>query len=589
MRFYKYLAGFGLALALVACGGGGGSAGTSVATTPTPGGVVVTTATDFIFSLDKSVIFNSGSDFATLTVTALDSSRSTVANVPVAIAVDGTAVLSNVSGVNTDSTGNVTAKIGIGGDKSDRIISASITIGGVTKIASVTVTGSKLTVTPVPATPAPGQQVILNISAVDHSGTPIPNVQVTLSGTAGASGVVTTDSTGGAFKTFTAPSSDNSYTVIVSGLNVSSTELISVITPGTGTIPVVPVGINVSAVSLTPQPTSIGTVGSAISRSKLSAKFLTTGNLGIQYMRVRFELVAPLLGNGELISTGGTTVYTGADGVAEADYVAGTRSSPTNGVLLRACYSKVDFTSAIDCPNEVTANLTVAGSPLSISIGDDNTLAKGLGGIAYVKQFLIQVNDSAGVAVKDALVSASVDITHYGKSANWGNLYTPTLPNIKDVYSDFPLYVASLTAVPANPQKWVGTLQTMSTPPAVGQEIWCMNEDWNRNGSVDGPASNPLTNEDINGNGGLEPRKAEIVVSYVSGNKSDQNGQLLIQISYPQNMGRWLAYTLRATTSVAGSEGDASRSFVTDVLEADVKNGSFLTPPFGSGACDRPN
>jgi hypothetical protein len=584
MRISKFLAGFGMTLALVGCGGGGGSAGTSATTTPTPGGVVVTTATDFIFSLDKSAIFNSGSDVATLTVTALDSSRSTVANVPVAIAVDGTAVLSNVSGVNTDSTGNVTAKIGIGGDKSDRTISASITIGTVTKIASVTVTGSKLTVTPVPATPAPGQQVTLNISAVDHSGTPIPNVQVTLNGTAGASGVVTTDSTGGAVKTFTAPSSDNSYTVIVSGLNVSATGSISVTTPGTGTIPVVPVGTGVSAASLTPQPTSIGTntVGVATSRSKLSAKFLTTGNLGIQYMRVRFELVAPLLGNGELITTGGTTVYTGADGVAEAYYVAGTRSSPTNGVLLRACYSKVDFTSATDCPNEVTANLTVAGSPLSISIGDDNTLAKGLGGIAYVKQFLIQVNDSAGVAVKDALVSASVDITHYGKSANWGNSYTPTLPNIKDAYSDFP-------PLAANPQKWVGTLQTMSSPPAVGQEIWCMNEDWNRNGFVDGTASDPLTNEDINGNGVLEPRKAEIVVSYVSGNKSDQNGQLLIQISYPQNMGRWLAYTIRATTSVAGSEGDASRSFVTDVLEADVKNGSFLTPPFGSGACDRPN
>jgi hypothetical protein len=110
-----------------------------------------------------------------------------------------------------------------------------------------------------------------------------------------------------------------------------------------------------------------------------------------------------------------------------------------------------------------------------------------------------------------------------------------------------------------------------------------LNEDWNRNGFLDTGSG-----EDINSDGSIQPKKAEVIVSYVNGNKTDANGQLLVQVSYGQNMGGWLAYTLRATTGVAGSEGDAAKSYVTDVLQGDVANGSFRTPPFGSNSCRVP-
>ncbi len=606
MNLSNYLATCFLSMALVACGGGGGDPGTPSGTAPNPSNTVTPPiAADFIFELDKTTILNTGSDKALLTVTTLDSNRNTLPKVPVVVAVDGNGILTGVSGASTDTLGKFSANIMMGGDKSDRTINASITVNGVTKVASVVVTGSQLSVTPIPAAPTPGQTVTLNLSAADSLGAPIQNVDLTLAGTAGASGTVKTDASGIQVATFSAPTTAGSYTVVVSGLGVLKTT--SILVGAVGSIAeAIPI-TEITSKSLSPQPTSISTniSGSTTNRSKLSAKFLATGNAGIQYMRVRFEIVPPALGADESISTENATVYTDTSGTAEADYISGTRSSPTNGVLVRACYKSTDFlpptvdpiTSKLvyECPNFVSANLTVRGVPLSISITDDNKLSRGLGGIAYLKQFLIQVNDASGVAVKDAIVSASVDITHYGKGKLWASPYsgatksvmingvltpvfTPVpIPTIRDIHDEID---PALDPTPL-PTNYVRSLSASATAPLDGEKIWCINEDWNRNGFLD-----TGTGEDRNKDGVIQPRKAEVVVSYVSGNKTDANGQMLVQISYGQNMGGWLAYTLRATTSVAGSEGDASKSYVTNVIDADVSNGSFLTPPYGSGACN---
>jgi Bacterial Ig-like domain (group 1) len=595
MRFSKHILGFLATIALVACGGGGGSSGASPNTAVTPGAgsaalapasaasVPVTAGSvvaDFIFELDKTSVLNTGADKAILTVLVLDKNRNVVSGIPVTVAVDSGGVFA-ATGSTTDASGKLAGSITIGGDKANRTINATITVNGIVKVASVVVTGSQIVVTPVPATPSPGQQVTLNISTSDSAGAPIQNTAVTLGGSAGASGALTTDVAGIKTATFTAPSTAGTYTVLVTGLGVSTTKNIQVVVAGGAGIPAA-IG-PISSASLSPQPTSISAnaVGATTSRSKLSAKFLTTGNSGLENMRVRFEIVPPALGAGEVISTGDAVVYSDVGGVAEADYIAGTRSSPTNGVSVRACYKATDFSSATDCPSQVTATLTVAGTPLSISISDDNKMSKGLGGIAYVKQFLIQVNDAAGVAVKDSIITASVDITHYGKGL-WNRTYPlrSVAPSIAN-----PSLAAALDGATGLAFKAIPSSTTAPgflagyTPATTYFNVWCINEDKNRNGSLD-------SLEDTNGDGVLQPRKAEIIVSYVSGNKTDVNGQMLIQISHGQNVGGWLAYTLRATTGVAGSEGDASKSYITNVLEEDVINGSFLTPPFGSNACN---
>jgi hypothetical protein len=609
MNFRKYALCLTILSLMTACGGGGGSGSGNKDST----GVVVpdsttATASDFIFELDKTSILNSGADKALLTVTAVDKNRNVVAGIPVTVSPNAGGVFAATSAaIKTDTSGKFSGTISIGGDKRDRTIDATITLNGIVKVASVVVSGSRISVTPVPATPGPGEVVTLNIATTDSAGNPIQNAELSLTGSAGAVGIINTNASGIRVASFTAPSTAGDYEVVVSGLGISTTKVVQVIAPGAGTVPAATGPV--SSASLSPSPTSIPTnsAGTTTNRSKLSVKFQTTGNAGIQNIRVRFVIVPPVLGSGEAISVGDGTVYSDASGLAEADYISGSRSSPTNGVNVRACFKFTDFVASDFgsdglCPSlgSVSASLTVAGAPLSISISDDNKLEKGLGSIAYLKKFLIQVNDSAGVAVKDAVVTASVDITHYGKGT-YGGIYPlgTTPPSIVDTslavvqVSPDPIVAGVVTPqvrviseVPVAPETRLassitpGQLNTGVTTPRFN--VWCANEDKDRNGSLN-------TGEDINGDGVLQPRKAEIIVSYVNGNKTDQNGQMLVQVTYGQNMGSWLAYTLRTTTGVTGSEGDASKSYITDVLKDDVVNGSFLTPPFGSNACNTRN
>jgi hypothetical protein len=238
----------------------------------------------------------------------------------------------------------------------------------------------------------------------------------------------------------------------------------------------------------------------------------------------------PGLGSGEAISTGTTTVYSDQNGEAIADYIAGTRSSPTNGVTIRACYGLTDADLAGGaCPNSVTQTLTVASQPLSITLGDNNLLERGNNSLTYIKKFDVAVADSAGNAVSGAVISASVDLTNYEKG------------------------------------------------PFAGPRISCVNEDTNRNGFLD-------AGEDSNGNGRLDPLKADVILSFLSGNTTGANGRMTIQVEYPQNVATWLLYNLRVTTSVGGSEGTVQRTYRTSFIDGDEDNGSFLTPPYGASA-----
>jgi hypothetical protein len=232
-------------------------------------------------------------------------------------------------------------------------------------------------------------------------------------------------------------------------------------------------------------------------------------------------------------------VYSDAAGVAIADYIPGTRSSPTNGVVIRACYGNTDADVELGaCTNFKDATLTVASQPLSITMGDNNLLTKGANGLTYIKLFDIAVADSAGNAVANAQISASVDLKRYGK----------------------------------------GTF-------SVRQPL-CLNEDINRNGFVD-VDDKDLVDDD--GNDVLTPRKADVILSFVGANTTGSNGRATVQVEYPQNVASWLEYGVKVTTLVAGSEGTVEKIYRTEFVSGDEINGSFLTPPYGVSACNVPN
>lgn len=519
------------------CGGGGGSAGSS---SGSDGSKAVA---NFDYVLDKNAITNSGSDEVTVSATALDSGNNPVPGVAFKVTLDS-GIYTPVTTV-TDDTGKVSGKITVGSNKSNRSIKVEMAMGGKIKSAILPVTGSKITLTTVPAAPVPGATVTLTVKVTDVNGGPIANTSVALGGSLGFRNAVTTDITGNATATIAAaPSTAGVYTVQADGSGVTAQRDVQVIST-TGGVPDAVGTISAASLAITPNTIPPNAAGSTTNRATLRALFQDPTNKAIKNVRVRFEILPPDLGAGEQISTGSAVIYTDQNGTASADYIAGTRASPTNGVQIRACYGATDADLAGGaCPNFRIATMTVANEPLSITLGDNNKLATGNGGLTYIKNFDVAVADAAGNAIANAQISASVDLRIYRKATG------------------IALVNDALT--------YTGTLYL------------CPNEDTNRNGLLD-------AGEDVNGNGTLEPRKADVIISYVGGRTTGANGRTTIQVEYPQNVAYWIEYAVKVTTSVAGSEGVVEKAYLTQALKEDVEDGSFLRPPYGSGTCNSPN
>lgn len=539
-----------MAIIVTACGGGGspglppaapasgGDTGTSPAPTPTP----TPTAADMIVTVDKSALTNTGSDQTALSVVAVDASRNVVASVPVAVTVDSNAVFTPAAGSTTAPDGTFGGKIGIGADKSNRLIHYSVKSGTLTKTGAISVAGSAIQLNAVPQKPQPGASVTLTVAVKDASNAGVAGATVTASGIPGQVFAATqTSSSGVAIYTFPAPSTVGLYTIAVESLGVTSTYPLQVSSGAQVPNAVGPV----SGASGLANPVVVASnaSGSTANRSEIRALFFAANNTPIPNMRVRFSVASTAL-PGESLSTGSDLVYSDATGAATTSYVASTSSSPTNGVVIKACYDVADF-AAGTCPNEVQTSLTVTASPVSLTIGSGNEITKSPSKISYIKQFEIQVVDSAGQAKDGVPLSAVVDIDGYWKGAT-----PPAPPSL--LTNDFPGYK------------------------------WCYNEDQNRNGVLD-------TGEDTNQDSQLTPRKADAAISFVNGNLTQNGGLAQVQLTYPQNVATWMRVKIRVTAGVSGSEGAATYTYILRAAQEDVANGSFNIPPYGSDTGTGPN
>ncbi len=509
------------AVLLSACGGGGGSAG------DTGSG---TTATVSIIEVqsDKNTITNSGVDSSLLTITALDEKRNPVSGAAVAVSLSSGIYTSTAA--TTDASGVAKGSISAGENKSNRTITATVKIGSQTRTVNVAVTGSKISVSANPAVPVPNGPVTVSAKVVDVNGNGISGTAVKFSGTLGFTQQLVTDTNGNVTGVLAAaPSTSGSYTINAEAAGVSSLNTVQVSLPGNSGIPDA-VGV-ISSDSLAIVPNTIGpnSSGRTTSRAGLRAVFQDASNKAIVNVRARFEIVAPGLGAGEFISTGDATLYSNVNGEVLSEYVAGSRTSPTNGVSIRVCYGFTDASIAGGaCPNSIVSTMTVANQPLSITLGEDNIISKGNGTLTYIKRYDIAVNDAAGNPVSNAPLSASVDITGYDKGF------------------------------------------------FAGPRITCANEDINRNGFLD-------AGEDVNNSRSIEPRKADVIIYFEPGTAvTGINGRSIVLVEWPQNVATWLPFNITVSTSVAGSEGRFTKSFRTTAAEDDITNGSFLRAPYGS-------
>ena len=553
--------------------------------------VISPVAADLTLTLSASTINNSGSGVIVATATAVGSGGVALLGIPVSFSVDSHAVVIP-GGVKTDASGVVTANVNIGADHTNRVITITASSGTITKSLPLTVTGAKLSASLSPVVNAGSTGNAIAYKLLDSSGLAMAGqaISITASGLPSVAGV--TDINGAFAYSYSAPAAPGSLTLLATAAGDALSSTVAVVV--TGTVPVAST-VPLSA-SLTPSPSviSVNTVGSVTNQVQLRALFVGPGNAPIQNIRVRFDLAGNASSSDGVASYVGSYAYSDASGVARGTFTPGQISSPTDGITVRACWDLVDFATGA-CPNAATATLTVVSEALSVSIRTDNTVGSGTAGLTYIKQYVVMVVDSAGRAKSGALITPSVDLPSYYKGVyNFDPVANRWVQNIA---------LASTEAYQFNTATGAWGLLAPTAQPS------CPNEDVNRNGireagAFDATVAAPTLaarGEDMNWNGSLDPRKADVAVSVVGSATTDASGLAIVQIEYGKNLASWVDFVVTVSaTGISGTEARAQYSgllygvgnlpyLAKDITDKTVPP-AFVVSPYGrASVCTNPN
>ena len=504
--------------------------------------LLATRIADLSITLSAASLSNDGSSTVTATVTAVDANRNALGSIPVTVSVNNSAV-ATVSGPTTDAKGVVIAQVGIGADRSNRSVTVTAASGSLSQTATFQVVGANLTATPLPAVIAPGATGQVDFRLVDVNSNPMSGQAIVVNGVNAVEVSGTTDINGNYSYVYTAPAAGGNLDIRATAGGVTMTQAV-LVQSGTGAIPPAAIAVQSASLAASPSVVPVNT-GSTSNRSELRALFLGTGNTPVQNVRVRFDLAGDANSIGGTLTSGTNVVYSDVNGVATTAYVPGTRFSPTDGLTVRACWAATDFPAGT-CPNAATATLTVISEALSVSISTNALIEIGPTGLDYIKKYLIQVNDSSGNAKAGVQISPSIDLQRYFKG-EW--------------------------VVPVGGDKWEKV-----------QRASCDNEDLNRNGVLEVYSNGAI--EDANSTAKLEPRKADVNISFVGSSSTNSDGQVVLKITYGQSLASWLEFNiLVAASGVAGTEGRTSYQGVLPVLAAAVSDPdvepAFRLAPYG--------
>jgi hypothetical protein len=507
-------------------------------------------ASDLSLSLSAPSLNNGGSNTITATATAVDANRNALAGIPVTVSVDNSAVAA-VSASTTNAAGQVTAAVGIGADRSNRLVTVTATSGAITRSASFVVVGAalKASFSPRVNSGSTGNQVEYTLTDTNDLPMVGQTISVTSPGMPAATG--STDLNGKFVYAYTAPSANFTLSASSAGATRDST-----IEVGTGAIDPAPALPQSASVTPTPSVVTVNAPGSSTNQVELRALFYGANNQPIPRVRVRFDLDGNANNTDGTISwLGGTYAYSDSSGVARATFTPGQRSSPTNGISVRICYDTVDFDTAT-CPadKQARATLTVTQEALAVNIRTNELIKEGAAKLTYIKEYVVMVVDSAGQAKPDILITPSVDL--------------PAL--YKGYFSWSPAdnrWVQTMTLSNSENYQWDGTNRRW-TRGAVTTEPQCPNEDANRNGvreagstsTSPAPAIDDFAGrqEDLNWNGDLDPRKSDVAIKMVGSAKTDANGLAVVQIEYGKSLAGWVDFIITVTASgVSGTEARA--------------------------------
>lgn len=532
----------GVALVLVtACGGGGGDAGTSPfggggaaagcsAASQASGASGCATAAALSLQLSAPTINNDGSERITATATATTATGQAIEGIPVAFVVDNNAVFTT-SGTTTSASGTVTASVSPGADPSNRIVTVQARSGSLTAKSSFAVKGAKLAATASQAIVSPGDRGTVEFRLTNSNDVALPNQAVSVATSDGKTVTGATGVNGDYLFSFTAPTTLGAFDITASAGGVSKTQTV-VVQTSASSIPAAVGPVLSASVAANPSVVPTNTVGSTVNRTEIRALFVGPGNAPVRNVRVRFDLKGDPSSVGGTFSTGNAVIYSDANGIATTAYIPADRASPTNGVTIRACYSTVDFSTG--CPSEAIATVTVVADPLAVTIGTNSDITIGSNNLTFQRRFVVLVVDASGRAKGNVDIVPSIDLPIYFKGQ-----YTRAAAWTKDY----------------------GTFQAPPPPPPptpspssfmTNEGYLCPNEDVNRNGINE-------AGEDQNRNGSLEPRKSDVAISLIGGSKTKDDGTVVVQIEYPQNIASWLQVKLLVSaTGVSGTEGRAT-------------------------------
>jgi hypothetical protein len=484
-------------------------------------------------SLSSPTLANSGTQTVTATVIAVDANRNTIPDIPVTMSVDSNATIKVASAV-TDADGKVTGAIGIGDDKSNRVVTITAKSGTLTRTVTVQVTGAQIKSTLLPPAVVVSTAGKVQFKLTDVNGNPIPSKSITIQGPGAIQATGVSDANGNFEYSYIAPSVAGDAVIRASALGVENQSSLLVLPSDQGIEPV-KTQVQSASVSANPSVVPVNTTNTT-NQATIRALFLAESNAPIKNIRVRFDLDDDKQSIGGTFTAGSTIVYSDASGVATTSYVPGSRFSPTDGVTVRACWDYVDFPVGA-CPHAVRTTLTVISESLSVTIGTNYLIGEDPTGLKYVNRYVIQVVDSSGLAAADLL--------QYMKGF-WE----------------------------LQPDRWVQRIKAT-----------CDNEDVNRNGVSEvfsnGQAED--ANSSLNspfGRQALDPRKADVAISFEGSTRTNTNGIVALRIEYPKNVGSWdKANIVVAASGVAGSEGRAN--FVTVLpVPAEIVRKIDAAPPF---------
>ena len=506
---------------------GGDATNRTISVSATSDGVpdtveVAVTGTNLSLSGPNSI--GSG-DSGTYTATLVNAGGEGIGNEAVTVTVpsgdDTTAnTTASASSLTTNSDGQVTFQLtGVTGGTDTLSVSAlGLTA---TQVVNVSTFALDIITPSTGARPTIGSAQRFEVNLIQN-GTPLTpgaaSGQVTFSATRGTIDTTCTPSMGGnacAFVTSSGAGSAGPATFTAAGPEGASES-----------VDVEFVADNPSDINVQASPTSVPVNGTSQIRAIVRDD---VGNL-VSGQTVDFSLTDSTSGS---LSAGSAT--TDSRGVAVVTYNAGGVSSGTDDVVVTA--------TVRDTAVSNSANLTVGGTALRVSIGTGNDLLVP-NETTFDKPFTVIVTDASG---------------------------NPAPPNT--------VFRVRLRSVGFR----TGFFEQVDTsaPPDGTPDIWaanitqtCPSEDVNQNGILD-----DVPFEDVNGSGQLEPFSVASVPAELT---LDEQGSVQFNVNYLQNHNVWTQVELTATATVSGTESSNSTTFYLEALAEDINNLDVPPPGFNS-------